>query len=326
VGRWEEQYLAPYLFSEFLALLDRPMKVPVECTLADTLEACLRAKIAPHGLGDLRRRFLLTGGFPELLIPIKKSLPDDTSLLLQSQQVLRNDAVERAIYKDIPQAFGVDNPKMLERVLYTLAGQIGGVLSPSGICENLGGLSQPTLDRYLRYLGQAFLVFTLENYSGSELAKQKRGRKLSFVDGAIRNAALQRGTGPLLDPGEMGLLIENLIAAHLHALSQQSQVRLYYWRDKNEEVDLVYDHPEKPLAFEIGSGASHHRHGLNAFMARYRKFEGRCFYVAPELPASRPQDNRDAVGTLPLDLFLLAVSAQAEQELASRLAPGARPG
>jgi hypothetical protein len=326
VGRWEEQYLAPYLFGEFLALVDRPVPVPVETTLADTLTACIGARPVLPGVADLRRRFLLTGGFPELLIPIKHNLPDDTSLLLQSQQVLRSDAVERAIYKDIPQAFGVDNPKMLERVLYTLAGQVGGILSPHNICQGLGGLSQPTFDRYLSYLGHAFLVFTLENYSGSELARQKRGRKLYFVDGAVRNAALQRGTGPLHDPAEMGLLIENLLAAHLHALSQHSQVRLYYWRDKGDEVDLIYDHPEKPLAFEIGSSASHHRRGLQALMARFPRFTGRCFYVAPELPASNPADNADQVGTLPLDLCLIAISAQAERELERRLAPRVSPG
>jgi predicted AAA+ superfamily ATPase len=325
VGRWEEQYLAPYLFKEFLELLDRSGNVPVKATLAETVEACIRARLPRTALSDLRRRFLLTGGFPELLIPFKDAELDDASLLLQSQQVLRNDAVERAVYKDIPQAFGVENPKMLERVLYTFAGQIGGILSPSKICQNLGGLSQPTLDRYLNYLGQAFLVFTLENYSGSELAKQKRGRKLYFVDGAVRNAALQRGTGPLQDPGEMGLLIENLTAAHLHALSQQSQVRLYYWRDKDDEVDLIYDHPDKPLAFEVGSSVSHHWKGLQAFTDRFPRFRGCCYYIAPEIPPRRPEDNPERVGTLPLDLVLLAVSAQAESELKNRLATSPRP-
>ena len=117
----------------------------------------------------------------------------------------------------------------------------------------------------------------------------------------------------------MGLLFENLVAAHLHALSQQSQVRLYFWRDKNDEVDLIYDHPEQPLAFEVGSAASHHRKGLRAFTARFPKFRGRCFCIAPGMQPSEPSENTDEVGTLPLDLFLLAVSAQAEKELNDRL-------
>jgi predicted AAA+ superfamily ATPase len=319
VGRWDEQYLAPYLFKEYLELVGQTEEPLVGKNLNETIEKCFNAQYFPRNLGDHRRRFLLTGGFPELLIPLREILMDDASLLLQSQQVLRSDAVERAIYKDIPQAFGVDNPQMLERLLYTLAGQISGILSPTSICQNLGGLSQPTFDRYLEYLRQSFLVFTLENYSGSEISKQKRGRKLYFVDGAVRNAALQRGTGPLQDPGEMGLLFENTVAAHLHALSQQGQVRVYYWRDKQDEVDFIYDHPEEPLAFEIGSSASHHRRGLQALMIRYPKFKGRCFFLAPELIATMPGDSPDRVGTLPLDMFLLMVSAQAEREMNNRL-------
>jgi len=268
----------------------------------------------------LRRRFLLTGGFPELLISPKDiDSEDDSSMLLQSQRVLRTDAVERAIYKDIPQAFGVDDPMLLERLLYTLAGQVAGLLSPANLCQNLGGMSQPTFDRYLSYLERAFIVFTLPNFSGSEAAVQKRGRKLYFVDGAIRNAALQRGLRPLTDPAEMGLLLENMVAGHLKTLGEVGRVRVYHWREKQDEVDLVYDHPDLPLAFEIGSSRSHHRRGIHAFEARFPRFKGCCYVITPDIPASAPGDDRDGVGTLPIDLFLLAAGGQMKRELARRL-------
>jgi len=318
VGRWEEQYLAPYLFPEYLDLIGRGVAIPVEATLTGTIVACIDGGLRVDTLAEPRRRFLLTGGFPELLIA-RQDMEDEASALLQSQRILRNDAVERAIYKDIPQVFGVDDPKQLERVLYTLAGQVSGLFSPAGICQSLGGLSQPTIDRYLSYLERAFLVFTLSNYSGSEASVQKRGRKLYFVDGAIRNAALQRGLGPLTDPPEMGLLTENMVAGHLRALGEVGQVRLYFWREGKEEVDLIYDHPDEPLAFEIGTSTGHHRRGLKTFEARYPRFRGRCYYVAPEVYARRPDETGDGIGTLPIDLFLLAVGGQVGRELARRL-------
>ena len=195
VGRWEEQYLAPYLFGEFLDLVNRHASIPVEATLSETILAALRARYEVTALPPFRRIFLLTGGFPELLVAASADAAgdDEVSTLLRSQQTLRSDAVERAIYKDIPQAFGIDSPMMLERLLYTLAGQVTGLLSPQRLCEELDGLSQPTFDRYLSYLERAFLVFTLPNYSGREGSVQRRGRRLYFVDGAVRNAALQRG-------------------------------------------------------------------------------------------------------------------------------------
>jgi predicted AAA+ superfamily ATPase len=201
VGRWTEQYLTPYLFSEFLDLLGRGIDVDVAPTLAGTL-ASLPTRVPDElGIETLRRRYLLLGGFPELLAGERERTEesDEAGRLLESQQVLRSDAVERAVYKDIPQSFGVDNPMMLERLLYVLAGQVTGILSPKKVCQELDGLSQPTFDRYLNYLERAFLVFTLPNYSGREAAIQKRGRKLYFLDGAVRNAALQRGLAPLGD-------------------------------------------------------------------------------------------------------------------------------
>src|SRR5579864_3148818 len=115
VGRWEEQYLAPYLFSEYLELVGRPISMPVGESLTETIENCILKRVDVSGISDYRRRFLLTGGFPELLIhgSLKETNGEESSILLESQRILRNDAVERAIYKDIPQAFGVDNPLVL---------------------------------------------------------------------------------------------------------------------------------------------------------------------------------------------------------------------
>ena len=322
VGRWEEQYLAPYLLGEFLDLVGYETPIPVETTLSATIAAALQAGWNPAGLKLFRLRFLLIGGFPELLVAAGADPGDadgEVSMLLRSQQTLRNDAVERAIYKDIPQAFGVDNPMMLERLLYTLAGQVTGLLSPQRLCQELDGLSQPTFDRYLSYLERAFLVFTLPNYSGREGAVQRRGRRLYFVDGAVRNAALQRGVEPLTDAEEIGLLYENLVAGHLHALARQTQVRLYHWREGNHEVDLIYDHPEQPVAFEIASSVRHSVTGLQRFMERFPRFEGRCYLVSPEPIGMLPGDVANRVGLLPLDLLLLAASRQAAAALGQRL-------
>lgn len=319
VGRWSEQHLTPYLFTEFLALVEKDRPVDVGDTLADGLARLRQGQRADQELAAWRRLFMLVGGFPELLTAARdRPDEDEPSRLLESQQVLRADAVERAIYKDIPQSFGVDNPMMLERLLYVLAAQITGLLSPSNICSELG-LSQPTFDRYLSYLEQAFLVFTLPNYSGREATVQKRGRKLYFVDGAIRNAALQRGLAPLDNPAELGVLLENLVAATLRSLALHTGIRLYHWRDGKHEVDLVFDHPDHPLAFEIGLSPDHPRAGITTLHERHPRFRGRCYVVAPQASVTQPDATPSGIGTLPLDLFLQVVGAQAEAALAASL-------
>ena len=63
----------------------------------------------------------------------------------------------------------------------------------------------------------------------------------------------------------------------------------------------------------------HHRKGIAEFVARFPRFREKCYLIAPDLEARRPQDSWDEIGTLPLDLLLLATGAQMEHDLASRL-------
>ena len=334
VGRWEEQHLTPYSLTEYLDLaavqrqiVDAGDYIGWESLARETLASCIRAM--PAGLSrfsvfsDDRRRLMLTGGFPELLGFATEGSDEghaysEGDLSLISQQVLRPDAVERAVYKDIPQSFGVGNPMMLERLLYVLADQVTGLLSPTNICTNLG-MTVPTFDRYLSYLEQAFMVFTLPNYSASEAKVQRRGRKLYFIDGAVRNAALQRGLALMDDSAEMGVLLENLVAASLRTLAVHNGVRLYHWRDGDREVDFIYDDPQNPLAFEIASSPRHHRGGLNSFAARNKRFRGNCYLVAPNAQVKHPRPSGPGVGTLPLDALLVAIGAQAHQAMTRRL-------
>ena len=323
IGRWDEHYLPPYSFAEYLALVHRDADLPEAPTLAETLRACIDEPPQLPPLGAERRRFMLSGGFPELLLWERTAEDiDEGSVLLQSQKTLGADAVKRAIYQDIPQVFGIDNPLVLERLLYVLGGQVTGILSPKSICQELDGLSQPTFDKYLSYLEQSFLVFTLQNYAATEAGKQKRGRKLYFVDAAVRNAALQRGLAPLNDSAETGLLLENLAASHLHALGQQAGVRVHYWRDGRLELDLIYDHPTDPIAFEIGSSQHHPRHAAAAFAGKFaRRFAGRVFIAAPDAPARAGRFNGDGVGSLPLDVLLLAAGRAATADLTRSIRP-----
>ena len=313
VGRWTEQPLTPYLLPEYLELVGVSHPIRTAETLAETLLGLPRGQRSLAEVMERRRRLMLIGGFPELLVADKAAPREEPDVVLDSQQVLRSDAVERAIYKDIPQSYGVDNPMMLERLLYVLAAQVTGILSPSKISRELG-ISHPTLDRYLAYLERAFLVFTLPNYSGRETNVQKRGRKLYFVDGAVRNAALHRGLALLEDPVEMGALLENLASSSLHALAQRTDIRLFHWRDGKHEVDLVFAHPDRPLAFEIASSPKHSRSGLRALIKRHPRFRGGCYLVAPQAPVFNPDDS--GIGTLPLDMLLLAVGTQTNRHLA----------
>lgn len=224
---------------------------------------------------------------------------------------------------DLPQVFNIQHPLLLERLIYLLGQRMSGLTNVSNLSSTLE-ISRPTVQQYIEYLEKAFLVFMLPNYSPKEDAIQRRGRKVFFVDGAVRNAALQRGMAPLDEPSEMGLLVENAAAAHLYTLSLQSNVRSFFWRDSSgAEVDFVYDDPDDPVAFEVSTKRDHDLSGLRALIQRYPKFQNRCFMVSAAQNASSfarmPNDAPDGIGRISYDAFLLAVSAQAEASLKTRL-------
>jgi uncharacterized protein len=330
IGRWSEQFLTPYSFSEFLALLDESPSLPAaEPDLLQTLHAFIDAKPDCARLIDPLTMFLLVGGFPELLIkevaPILDAAPDGRTspqaledALFRSQQVLRAEAVQRVTGMDIPQTADIRNPLLLERLLYMLAGRMCGGINTSQLSVDLS-LSRPTIGQYINHLERAFLIFTLPNYSRSEDSVQSKGRKVFFLDGAVRNAALQRGLAPLTDPTEFGSLLENAAAAHLHALSLQSGARLYTWRDRQREVDLIYELSGQPLAFEITSSSRHSLDGLRAARDRFPALNGRCFLISNASTVySSPAADPDGIGRIPLTAFLLAVGTQLMSSLKQR--------
>ncbi|MFZ4576065.1 MAG: ATP-binding protein, partial [Phycisphaerales bacterium] len=317
IGRWEEYYLAPYLFNEYLSLTGKPLPLQLGRTLAETLAAVADESV-PVGLDQELRRFLFTGGFPELLLHAESLARDEAAALIESQRVLRADAVERVVWKDIPQAMPVENPMVLERLLYVLGGQIGSIMSPESICATVRDLSTPTFERYVKYLELAYTIFTLQNYSPKEETRQRRGRKVYFTEGAVRNAALQRGLTPMTSPEEMGLLYENAVAAHLHTLAQHGEGPTRYWRDSGHEVDFIYDHPKGPVAIDVGSSTSHGRAGLARFAERHARFESATYLAIPRLSRGTPP-GASRIGEIPIELLLAAIGAHADASLLRRV-------
>lgn len=316
VGRWEEQFLPPCLLSEYLELRGIPVPQHPGSHLRESLGL---ASWNEDGILDLeqhRRRFLLIGGFPELILA--PDAPDEASDILRSQQTLRSDAIQRAVGMDIPQAFNVNEPIKLEKLLYVLAGQIGGLIRPTTLATDVG-LSAPTIHQYLDYLEKAYLILLLPNYSATEESIQRRGRKVYFVDGAVRNAALYRGIGPLTDHSEMGVLFENAVAAHLHALALQTGVRLFHWRQNQLEVDFIYDHPTHPVAIEVSHSPNHSLSGLTSLCERHPRFRGGAYLVTTGSTATSAETAQNGIGRVPFDRFLLTVGSLARSAMDVRL-------
>jgi predicted AAA+ superfamily ATPase len=71
------------------------------------------------------------------------------------------------------------------------------------------------------------------------------------------------------NPKEWGRWVESAVGVHLLNQSLEQDFKLYYWRERNEEVDFVMEHRGKIVAIEVKSGAEKAMPGLKKFKDKY---------------------------------------------------------
>ena len=72
------------------------------------------------------------------------------------------------------------------------------------------------------------------------------------------------------DATRWGRLVETAIGAHLLNTALGTGIEVYYWRERDQEVDFVLQQTNKLLAIEVKSGADKGKHaGLSAFAREF---------------------------------------------------------
>ena len=170
-------------------------------------------------------RYLSQGGFPGLL-----NLPKELHLeLLQSYW-------DSMILNDIIEAHPDDNINIVSFTQFykSLLARISRPMSINNIVKELRQIpvrfSVETIYRYLEYLKEAFLVYTVEIFSESEAVRIQNYKKLYTVDWALGNA---------VSPGinkNNSRVFENLIFMELKRRGYNIS---YYKTRQRYEVDFV---------------------------------------------------------------------------------------
>jgi predicted AAA+ superfamily ATPase len=76
----------------------------------------------------------------------------------------------------------------------------------------------------------------------------------------------------LASPDQKGRLVESAVGAHLANAAATGRCRLFYWRERNLEVDFVVEREGKLLAIEVKSGRRRDGLvGIGAFLKSYSK-------------------------------------------------------
>jgi len=133
-----------------------------------------------------------------------------------------------------------------------------------------------TIADYLHLLSKAFLIAPIQKYSQEILRIRASSPKLIVMAQAlvssVRNAQAKTIAG---SPELLGRLTENAVGAALVRMAAQNGGEVFYWRERDLEVDYILKLSGKVLAIEVKSGRAKESHsGLSAFLARNKEAAG----------------------------------------------------
>ncbi len=201
-GRHLPVYLFTFSFSEYLAASEKTL------TEAETKEK----------FND----FLTNGGYPE---PLMKALDYKEYL-----QVL----FDSILFKDIVKRYSIRYPGSLENLAVWLISNISGEFSLNTLAKQTQISSVHTIRKYLNYLEEAFVFFTLARFSYKIGEQQRSNKKIYCYDNGFFKAKAYQFSE------DHGKLLENAIATELMKRSLQDGSKLFYWKNRDQQdVDFV---------------------------------------------------------------------------------------
>lgn len=127
---------------------------------------------------------------------------------------------------------------------------------------------------YLELYAGAFLINALEKYSNK--AWLTRGSSPKILPACPALHTMTSGSRALAEPEQRGRVFELAVGAELMQLPGE----LFYWREKNAEVDFVYRYQGKLYAIEVKSGRKKSAKGLEAFVQQFP--EARPVILTPD--------------------------------------------
>ncbi len=181
---------------------------------------------------------------------------------------IRDSLIETAISRDVLLLSRVDKPVLLRRLFELACDYSGQILSYT---KMLGQLQEAgnttTLAHYLDLFSAAGMVTSLQKYSGGTVKRRGSSPKLQVFNTALM-AALSDLTLEQAreDRTFWGRLVESAVGAHLVNAAAAGRCEVFYWRDRNREVDFVVRAGGRLTAIEVRSGrASTTLPGMLAF-------------------------------------------------------------
>lgn len=191
---------------------------------------------------------------------------------------VHDSLIETTISRDILLMTRVDKPALLRR-LFELGCQYSGqILSyQKMLCQLRDVGNTTTLAHYLNLLSNAGLIMGLSKYSGKSLRQRGSSPKLCVMNTALMTVMSHLSFSESRKDSEFwGRLTESAVGASLANAIKGKNIGLYYWLERNREVDFILTKGKNLVAIEVKSGKRRDNlPGISLF--------SRCFKIIKKL-------------------------------------------
>jgi predicted AAA+ superfamily ATPase len=164
--------------------------------------------------------------------------------------------VSTYIERDVRQIKNIDDLNRFSNFLQLCAGRVGQVLNITSLAVD-AGISPNTAKSWLSILEASYIIHFLQPYYKNFNKRITKSPKLYFYDtGLVCSLVGIDSAEQVKTYHSKGALFENLIIKELikERLHKGVNPRFYFWQSKNkQEIDLIIDHPDGPVPYEIKS-------------------------------------------------------------------------
>ena len=183
------------------------------------------------------------------------------------EQYIQSAIIDATINKDILMNTPIGKPALLRQTFELGASYSGELLSLNKMLGSLQDAGNTvTLAGYINLLGESGMLCGLQKYS-IEAAR----RRASIPKLQVFNNALKMVYNPhtfeqaIMDRKGWGRIFESGIGAWIVSQAFVHRFEVFYWRDRNDEVDFILRKKGAVVAVEVKSNAEKNTDGLNTF-------------------------------------------------------------
>lgn len=210
-------------------------------------------------------QYILYGGYPGAAALIED--PDRWA------RYIIDSLIETTISRDILLLTRVDKPALLRRLFQLGCDYSGQVLSYQKMLGQLHDAGNTTtLAHYLNLLNGAGLIAGLSKFSGKQIRQRSSSPKIQVLNTALMSAPSHLTLETAQQDHEYwGRLVESAVGAHLVNSAREKNIEVYYWLDRNQEVDFVLRGRSQLVAIEVKTGRRRERlAGMDAFSKTFK--------------------------------------------------------